>query len=158
MIHYLIQVHFGTLIIITFMLIFISTNQFFEKSIIQMFRCAAISVLILVLVDSVEYWTASMERPSDLRIWMSAIGYTLRPTIIFMIVLLLLRGKKRKKFLMAVPLVINAIVAFSAFFTDIAYCHDGTGLQRRQEHGSVYCHSNRRNEYRCYRHGVCLEI
>ena len=123
MAHYLIQVHYGTCIIVAFMLIFISTNHFFEKNIIRMFRYAAIAVFVLVLVDSVEYWTASFPEPSDLRIWMSAIGYTLRPTIIFMIVMLLLRGKSRRKLLMAVPLILNAFVAFSAFFTGIAYSY-----------------------------------
>lgn len=126
MLHYLIQINFGTLMITTFMLIFIATNQFFEKSVIKMFRYATISVLILVLVDSIEYWTASLTALISLRIWMSAIGYTLRPIIIFMIILLLLRGKLSKKFLLGAPLIVNAIIAFSAFFTDVAYSYSET--------------------------------
>lgn len=126
MLRYLIQINFGTLMIITFMLIFIATNQFFEKKVIRMFRYATLLLLVLVIVDSVEYWTASLMAPILLRIWMSAIGYTLRPIIIFLIILLLLRGKAGKKLLMGIPLIINGIIAFSAFFTDVAYSYSAT--------------------------------
>ena len=122
----MIQNNFGTIMIITFMLIFISTNQFFEKGVIRIFRYATFAVLVLVVVDSIEYWTASLPEPIALRIWMSAIGYTIRPMTIFLIVLLLLRGRKEKKFLMALPSLINGIIAFSALFTDVAYSYSET--------------------------------
>jgi len=111
----LIQINFGTVMIIAFMLIFISTNQFFDKKVIRMFRYATLNVLVLVIVDSIEYWTASLAAPIPLRIWMSAIGYTIRPLIVFMIVLLLMRGRTSGKLLMAIPAVINGVIAFCLF-------------------------------------------
>ena len=123
MAHFLIQNNVGTIIIITFMLIFICTNRFFEKNIIRIFCFASLNVITLVVVDSVEYWTASLAHPIPLRIWMSAIGYTIRPLIVYIVLLVLMRGRGMKKIFMAVPLIINGIIAFSALFTDVAYSY-----------------------------------
>lgn len=122
----LIQVNFGTVMIIAFMLIFISTNHFFDKKVIRVFRYTTLMVLVLVVVDSVEYWTASLATPISLRIWMSAIGYTIRPLIVFMIVLLLMRGRASGKFVLALPAIINGMIAFSALFTNVAYSYSDT--------------------------------
>lgn len=83
---------------------------------------ACVLVMCLVLVDSVEYWTASFDHATPLRIWMSAIGYSLRPTNIYIVILLLDQGEKKNHWL-GIPLVINARLAFSALFTDIAYSY-----------------------------------
>ena len=43
-------------------------------------------LIVLVAADSVEYWTASFDEFSVLRVWMSAIGYSLRPAIICVVI------------------------------------------------------------------------
>ena len=90
----------------------------------RVFSAASVMVLILVLADSIEYWCASLDEPIMLRIWMSAIGYSLRPSIIFLAVSFVCRYEKNKKLLWSLPLILNIIIALSAFFTDIAYSYD----------------------------------
>jgi diguanylate cyclase (GGDEF)-like protein len=80
-------------------------------------------VLLLVVADSVEYYTASLSHPTTLRVWMSAIGYTLRPLIIYVIIQLLTRNQLHLKILSVVPIILNTLVAFSALFSDIAYSY-----------------------------------
>lgn len=104
------------------LLIFIITNDYFPKRIRKLFLAACLSVLLLVTVDSVEYWTASFSRLSVLRTWMSAIGYSLRPAIIYLLIHLMNSQEKSNK-LMFIPLIINALFSFSALFTDIAYSY-----------------------------------
>lgn len=123
MLHYFIQLNYATVVVLIFMFTFILSNRYFEKRVRQIFGLASVFVLILVVVDSVEYWTASFTYPTKLRIWMSAIGYTLRPAIIMMISMLVTRDKKNRWFLMLLPGMLNAIVAFSALFTDIAFSY-----------------------------------
>ena len=54
---------------------------------------------------------------------MSAIGYSIRPANIFIVILLLLRQRKKKLVWLSIPLYINALLGFSALFTDIAYSY-----------------------------------
>lgn len=123
MFHDLVQLNYATVIIIGFMLIFICTNQFFNRDITNLFVLASFCVLTLVLVDSVEYKLASLSRPVTARIWMSAVGYSLRPAIIYTIILLVTREERTKRLVMAIPLVLNMCVSFSALFTDIAFSY-----------------------------------
>lgn len=104
------------------LLIFIVTNNYFHKRVRSLFLVSCILVLVLVAVDSVEYWTASLDHLSALRVWMSAIGYSLRPAIVYVVVRLMSPQQKKADWL-ALPLVINAVIAFSALFTDVAYSY-----------------------------------
>ena len=123
MLYYLVQLNYATVIIMGFMLIFICTNQFFNRKITNLFVLASLCILILVIVDSVEYWLASFTYPVSARIWMSAIGYSLRPAIIYMIILLVTREETTRRLLLAIPLIINACISFSALFMDIAFSY-----------------------------------
>lgn len=122
MVKELILMDYAAVMLTLCLLIFIITNDYFPKRIRKLFLATCLSVLLLVTVDSVEYWTASFSRLSVLRIWMSAIGYSLRPAIIYLLIHLMnSQGKSNK--LMFIPLIINALISFSALFTDIAYSY-----------------------------------
>lgn len=124
MLHYFIQLNYATITVLVFMFAFIFSNRYFDKSIRLVFGTASFFVFVLVVVDSIEFYTASLAYPTLLRVWMSAIGYALRPSTIFLISVLISRGRKRKLFLMALPLFLNALISFSALFTDIAFSYD----------------------------------
>lgn len=126
MLRELVQINYATIIVLLFMFIFISTNHMFEKSIVRKFELASLCVLILVVVDSIEYWTASFSYPSVLRIWMSSIGYSVRPAIMYIVILLLKRNQKTNRVLLTIPLVVNAIIAFAALFTDVTFSYSDT--------------------------------
>lgn len=119
----LVEIDYATIVTLICLLVFIFTNDYFAKRIRSLFLVASLMLLCLVVVDSVEYWTASLNYLTPVRILMSAIGYSLRPIIIYVVILLLGNDWKNKRFWLVFPLVLNTIIAFSAFFTDIAYSY-----------------------------------
>ena len=120
---HLIQVNFATVILVVFLFVYIMTNSYFDGKIRKLYLTACLLVLCLVIADSVEHWTASFDHLVSLRIWMSAIGYSLRPTIFFTVIVMLLRENKKSIVWLSLPLYLNALLAFSAFFTEIAYSY-----------------------------------
>lgn len=120
----LVEMNYAAVASLLCLLVFIMTNNYFQKRIRTLFLVACAFLLCLVFVDSIEYWTASFHTLSPLRIWMSAIGYSIRPAILFMVILLVLGNKWREKLLwLSLPLLLNTMIAFSAPFTDVAYSY-----------------------------------
>ena len=76
-----------------------------------------------------ELWTASLAEPTKLRILFSAIGYSVRPMIIYLFVKLLMRDRcisKSMRLFCILPIFLNILIAFSAFYTDIAYSYNSS--------------------------------
>jgi len=124
MVEDLIYSNYAICLIVVFMVVFLLTNTTFEKKETGLFMRAIFLVVVLVIADNIENWTASLAYPTTLRIWMSAIGYTLRPICILCILQIVVRNQLVKKFLMFVPALINTGISFSALFTDIAFSYD----------------------------------
>ncbi|MDE6024055.1 MAG: GGDEF domain-containing protein [Lachnospiraceae bacterium] len=123
MIQDLIEINYASVVILLFFLVFIFTNDYFAQRIRTLFLLADVLLLCLVVVDSIEYWTASLDTLTSLRILMSAIGYSIRPIIIYVVILLLGNAKGKKYAWLSIPLVVNTLIAFSAFFVDYAYSY-----------------------------------
>ena len=119
----LVSMEFTTVTLMICLLIFIITNSYFDKKVRRLFLIACLLVLCLVFADSVEYWTATFDHATSLRIWMSAIGYSIRPVNIYIVILLLIRQREKKIKWLSIPLILNALIAFSALFTGIAYSY-----------------------------------
>lgn len=120
----LVEINYATVASMFCLLIFIITNNYFNKRVRVLYLIACVMVLCLAMADSIEYWTATFDTLSPLRIWMSAIGYSIRPAIVYVVILLLMGKQSDKKFFwFALPLIINTMIAFSALFTDIAYSY-----------------------------------
>lgn len=127
MIQWFIEMNFPTLIILVYMSVFLMINSIFPKKINVVFGQSLVLTVIEMAAYCAELWTASLDRPTTLRIFFSAVGYSVRPMIVYLFVKLLLRDKnlsKRYRFLILLPIPINMLIAFSAFFTDIAYSYD----------------------------------
>ena len=122
MIKDLVLMDYAAVMLTICLLSFIITNDYFAKRTRELFLRACFLLLVLVVADSIEYWTATFNHFSILRVWMSAIGYSLRPAIIYVIISLMNSREKSKKW-MLVPIVINAFIAFSVLFTDVAYSY-----------------------------------
>lgn len=120
----LIYSNYAICLIVIFMVVFLLTNTTFEKKETGLFMRAILLAVVLVVADNIENWTASLTYPTALRIWMSAIGYTLRPICILCILQIVVRNQIVKNFLMYVPALINTFISFSALFTDVAYSYD----------------------------------
>ena len=118
-----IYANYVTCLTILFMIVFLCTNTTFERKVTKLFMWPILFTIILIIVDSIESWTASLSYPTDLRVWMSAIGYTLRPLCILCVLEINVRDRKRKQWLLELPALINAIVAFSALFSNVAFSY-----------------------------------
>lgn len=116
-----------------FLLFFLRENQTLNPDIKRNFYHIIILEFIEMAAYNAELWTAAFSKPTVLRILLSAIGYSLRPIFVYMLLMIELRYQKRchKKIILAVPLVINAVIAFSALFTDIAYFYDARNVFHR---------------------------
>ena len=119
----LIEINYAPVVILACLLVFIFTNDYFARRVRMLFLLASILLLCLVVADSMEYWAASLDTLTPIRTLISAIGYSLRPSIIYVVILLLGNVQGRKYAWMAIPLVINTLIAFSAFFTGYAYSY-----------------------------------
>lgn len=119
-----IQMNFGTIVIAIVMPVFMKTNRSFDKREEKLFLITLFLLDILIVVDNIEWWTSTLTHPTMLRVWMSAIGYTVRPIVVLTIIMIVLRGRVNKIPTLFLPAIVNGIIAFSALFTDIAYSYD----------------------------------
>lgn len=124
LLYHLFHINYATLLIIIFMITFLFSNIMFEKRITTLFTVAILSALVLVVVDSIESYTAMLPYPTTLRIWMSAIGYSTRPICIMNILMIVVRNHRNKQFLLLIPAMLNTVISFSALFTNIAFSYD----------------------------------
>lgn len=127
MIKWFVEMNFPTLVILVYMSAFLMINSIFPKKVNAVFAQSLVLTVIEMVAYCAELWTASLDKPTSLRIFLSAVGYSVRPMICYLFIMLLLRDKKiskLSKFLIILPMPLNMLVAFSAFFTDIAYSYD----------------------------------
>ena len=110
---------------IIFMLIFLHANASLERSIKKIFYLMITIEIFEMLTYSLELWTTTFERLSPLRLWLSAVGYSIRPVILCLILMLAMRNTPGKHFpkVFYLPCIVNTVAAFSVFFTDIVYSY-----------------------------------
>lgn len=123
MIRLLVEQDYATVLICTFTILFILTNQSFEKKITRLFLMATWTVLGLVLADGIELWASTWPYPSLIRKLTSAFGYSLRPAIAYWIIVILKRNQENENRLLAIPLIINILTSFSTCFSDIVFTY-----------------------------------
>lgn len=118
-----IYANYVTCMIILFMLVFLCTNTTFERRITKLFMWPILFTIVLIVVDTVESWTATLSYPTMLRVWMSAFGYTIRPLCILCVLEIIVRDKRRRRLWLELPAVINGVISFSALFSDVAFSY-----------------------------------
>lgn len=125
MFHYFLQLNFATILISFFMLVFVNANPVFQRKVIRMFSIAISLILCLVVVDSIEYWCATLPYPTTLRVVVSILGYALRPTNICFVIILSCGDRVSQKFkkLIAAPVILNALVVATALFSGICFSY-----------------------------------
>lgn len=117
----LIENNFVAVIITAFLILFVATNNNFEKKTNWLFLSSAFCILILIVVEAWEAQLAMEASPTLLRILLSALGYTLRPIIPYFLILILKKYSKAQWTLISMPLIINALISFSALFSKLAF-------------------------------------
>lgn len=115
------------------LVVLIINTKNIDKKVKIIFLVLSFIEFIELLAYQLELITASWDKPTNLRIFLSAVGYSIKPFIIYLIILIDTRAstKKGAKLLLLVPILIGVILSFSAFFTDIAYSYDAQNAFHR---------------------------
>ncbi len=110
---------------IVFLLIFLHANATLAARIKRIFYLLISIEWVEIITYSLELWTTTFEHLSPMRLWLSAIGYSVRPFILCLIVLLAARNARSVKYpqLLYLPAAVNVLTSFSVFFTDVVYSY-----------------------------------
>lgn len=108
------------------LLIILLNNENLSRAEVLNFMVLRTIEIIELVVFNLELWAASWAAPSDWRILFSAIGYTMRPLMVYAFLRILMYGKWKHStwLVIMIPQFIATICAFSAFFTDICYSYN----------------------------------
>lgn len=121
-------IFFPALLCILFMA-YILVDRCFEKEVHQMFILATLTVLILIICDSVEYLQNRKATAEFLHYFSTSMGYIIRPFIaIFVIGVFTINNKKeytvRKRLIFFIPLFCNIAVTVLNHWTHWMYYYD----------------------------------
>lgn len=117
----IIQSNFVGVALAFFLMLFIMTNNNFEKRINNLFLLAVFCVFLLIIEEAWEAYLALSPTYEPLRVPLSALGYILRPIIPYCLVLVLKNYEKKTRRLLIIPLIFNVIVSASALFCKLAF-------------------------------------
>lgn len=108
---------------IAFFFIFLCSDSTLDKNIRRLFFILCTLEFCELTINNLELWTSSFSSPGFPRMFFSALGYSLRVTSIYILLLLGIRDitSLRVRIAWGIPAFINILVSFSVFFSDIAY-------------------------------------
>lgn len=116
-----VQSNFVAVAITLFLILFILTNNNFEKKTNRLFLASASCVLVLIVTEAWEAQLALKTVYTPLRVVLSAIGYSLRPMIPYFLVVMVKNYTKAWFTLLTIPLVCNTLVSFSSLFCRLSF-------------------------------------
>lgn len=111
------------------MSVFLKINSIFRKDINKTFGLSRILTVTEMIAYCAELRAAECGSSSLLCIFFCAVGYSVRPMIVYLFVKLSLRNDqitRASQFLILLPMQLNTLAAFSAFFTDIVYTYNSS--------------------------------
>jgi len=117
----LFQLNYQSAIIAIILLVFICTNRTFPKNILSYFFMACIMGIVLTIADNIRYLTALKDQPTVLRYWSSAIGYALRPIIVYFIFEVSGRNQNKPSAWFCIPVYINIAVSLISIPTGVMF-------------------------------------
>lgn len=120
------SINFFPVIGICFVLIFLWKNSRMEKDIKVLFYRLAVFILLEDTLYNLELLLPLTDCAKEWLTLVTALGYTLRPVLLYMLISIIIRRDNRKRIRLPLfcPVIVCAISSFSAFFTDIAYSYD----------------------------------
>lgn len=121
-----IEFNFAPLVGMLFLLVFLISDRGMSRGIRHMFFLLSLLELIELLAYNAELQTATLAEPTMWRVFLSAVGYAIRPLLLLGIFRVTGRNRvsNRQMLLFAIPAILNVIAAFSAFFTDVVYSYN----------------------------------
>ena len=124
------SINFPAVAGIIFLLIFLLTNNTLDPRIKKIFHFLILIESVEIITYSLELWTTTFPVLSPLRLWLSAVGYAIRPFIFLLMLMLATRKTSLREFPVRyyIPCILNTITSFSVFFTDIVYSYTPDNL------------------------------
>lgn len=119
-------INFFPVVGMIFLLVFLLSNPILEKSVRLKFYRLIIFVQMELILYDLELLLPSLHCSPQTMTLVTALGYSIRPVLLYFLIGLILRKDKRKgvRLLLAIPGLIGMGVSFTAFFTDVAYYYD----------------------------------
>lgn len=120
---------FGFLVLFAFVI----TNKKMEGSDKRLFYGVIITAITEIIVFEVEAYFGNLAKPTFMRVFLSAIGYLLRPTLVLMIILLVDKNLRTKKSvaILSIPLAICFICVSMAFYSHLCFWFSETNNFQR---------------------------
>ena len=116
--------YYVTLCMIAGLFVLTAFDIFLDRTMIVKLRWTLVLLFLLLVFDRFEIYFGDSDHIQFLKTLSAAVCYTLRPMIEIMIVFIV---KKDTKWWIVIPALFNAGVAFSGFFSGIAYSFDENG-------------------------------
>ncbi len=120
------DIYFLPCVCLTAIAFFLLHNKLMERRVKWYFYALIIACLVEVFGYCFEIWARTWTKPSILRTAIDALGYAIRPLILYLVTLIALRSSSNKyiKRLLAVPTIICAVAGISTFFCKLVYWYD----------------------------------
>ena len=109
-----------------FLLAVLIKNETMDPKSRKIFLSICLLEWVELIAYNLELITASWSEPTGIRMFLSAIGYSIRPMLVYSLIQMV-KGKgeeRRKEILLFLPEFINILGAFSVFFTDVVYSYN----------------------------------
>ena len=126
MLLYFLTDNFMSLIILIGLIVIIAVNRDTEIPGARYFHIAIILLLISIIAESAAMWAggqtpvpfpaSDIERIARIRTWANTVNYVIRPFVVMTGVLIVSPRAGKKKFLIAIPAMLNAAVYLTALF------------------------------------------
>lgn len=121
MINEIVQQNFIGIAICVFLILFVFTNNNFDKRTNDLFICSAVCVLLFIFEEMLESQLAERSSYCYLRVVLSVVGYTLRPMTAYFLVLMYHKHTRRWKFMISIPIILNTLVSMSSLFVELSF-------------------------------------
>lgn len=121
MVFEIIENNFVGVAITLFLILFILTNNNFEKKTNRLFLAASFCVMILIIEEAWEAQLALRPAFTPLRVPLSALGYALRPMVPYFLVMMVKNHTRTGMILISAPIAYNTLVSFSALFCRLSF-------------------------------------
>ena len=122
--HEFVHENFVIVVNILFLLVFLKTNTVLDKSITKKFLISIAILIVVVIMENIDYVLSFRSTPTMLRTITTMIGHILRPYIIYVVILILAYETKKERLLIAIPAIFNTIVELSALFGGLAFAYN----------------------------------
>ena len=126
-------INFFPLIGLSFLMYFLWRNAHLEKKVRNNFYTLSGLMLIELMIYNLELYLSTISGRKLLISLTTAAGYSLRPVMMYFFIKIVLRQDERKRirFPLMVPAIVNIGYAFSTFFTRYTYYYDDNNVFHR---------------------------